>query len=295
MAGRKVDLAALAGEPAHDGRAPKLPSSAPRSVPLNEVAPNPRNVRVIDADDPEVLFIRDSIAEHGQLQACTVVTRRAFLAIFPELEEDIGSATYVQVIGGRRRVALELLGRNMDISVNDDLAENRAQFVSATAAENIARQDYNVIEEALALAELVKEVGSGAAAARKWGKTPAWVTQRMNLLKLAPDVQGTIRAGRVPLRDVRNLHTVPLDEQAEVLRDFLQRKESFTAVNDPDDDAAPAPAQRTPKLRTPLSVAEYRFKRLGGSLDEAAQTVRQALTSREERRAFAAMVTRDDD
>lgn len=74
----------------------------------------------------------------------------------------------MQVTGRRRRVALPLAGKStMDIRVHDHLAESRL-FLSATAAENIDRRDYNAVEEARAVVHLVREAGSTRRRPTSW-------------------------------------------------------------------------------------------------------------------------------
>jgi ParB family chromosome partitioning protein len=274
MAGKRVDLSSLASAAPAEVRAPRIANHGSRSVLLERVAANPLNTRVLDPDSPKIHEIADSIRKNGQLQACTVVTVAAFLKIFPELENKLGTADFVQVTGGRRRLALQRLDEMMDISVKDDLAESRALFVSATAAENLDRQDYDAVEEARAIELIIKECGSPAAAADRLSRTRAWVTQRMNLLKLAPEVQDLIRAGGVPLRDVRKLHEWPVTEQMDALRVILKRKAAV------DKAAEVGPGERgavtVPEPRT-ASTLVTTVRRLGTTPPLIAESLRAAL------------------
>lgn len=189
----------------------------PRSLRLPQIAPNPFNTRDIEADSAKIAEIAESMRLHGQLQAVAVVTREAFLAIFPEChdhKEMTDRVTHVQVMGGRRRAAADLLGlRTLDVVVKDQLAATRAAFLEATAEENLNRQDLDPIEEARAVALIVAEHGSGKLAAERLNKTAPWVSQRLNLLKLEPEIQAAVRAGEVPLRSVREWHRLPAEAQ----------------------------------------------------------------------------------
>jgi len=291
MAGKRIDLSSLANEAPPEGiRAPRFAGHGSRSVLLDLVAANPLNTRFLDPDSPKTREIEDSIRKHGQLQACTVVTRAAFLKIFPEFESKIGAADFVQVTGGRRRLALQSLDILMDIAVKDELADSRAQFVSATAAENIDRQDYDAIEEARAIDLIIREAGTAAAAAEKLSRTRAWVTQRMNLLKLAPEVQDVIRAEGVALRDVRKLHMYPAERQLDVLRGYLKRKASLDKSVDaePEDPGHPnVPAPRA--ASTPAAAV----RRLGSTPPLIAQSLRAVLPP-EDLRALAQLLMTDD-
>lgn len=274
MAGKRVDLSSLASAAPAEVRAPRIASTGSRSVLLERVAANPLNTRGLDPDSLKIHEIADSIRQNGQLQACTVVTLGAFLKIFPEFEDRVGAVEFVQVTGGRRRLALQRLDEMMDISVKDSLAESRAQFVSATAAENLDREDYDAVEEARAIELIIKEAGSPAAAADRLSRTRAWVTQRMNLLKLAPEVQDLIRAGNVPLRDVRKLHLYPLTEQMDVLRGILKRKAAVDKTADTEPDG---PGNSVPEPRAASSTVATAVRRLGATPPLIAESLRAAL------------------
>ena len=56
---------------------------------------------------------------------------------------------YVVVNGCRRLAAAHKYGReDLAIVVNDDIARDRITLISASIAENVDRQDFDVIEEA---------------------------------------------------------------------------------------------------------------------------------------------------
>jgi len=280
MAGKRVNLAELADEPPLDARVPAFAdTNASRAVRVGQVAANPLNTRDVQA--AKISSIADSIRAHGQLQPCTVVARAAFLAIFPEHEQSIGTATYVQVTGGRRLAAVIEAGiPTLDITVKNGLAESRALFVSATAAENLDREDYDPIEEAHAVQLLVQECGTGKAAAEQLSRTPPWVTQRLNLLKLAPAVQVALRSGDIPLREVRDLHKLSAEEQVTALTAWQERRSSpeLTAVNsgEAEGEAKPAGDTRLPTQRpSPVTAA---IRKLGNTPTQIAANLRSQLS-----------------
>jgi ParB family transcriptional regulator, chromosome partitioning protein len=273
---------------------PRRDDLTDRHAKLADIAPNPLNIRVIDPDSPKVQELATSIRLNGQLTSAAVVSRFAFVAIFPEYAEQVGDARYVQVNGGRRRAAVSVLERDghippgeagLDIAVKNDLAASRDAFVAATAEENIARQDYDPIEEARAVSLVVKEAGSQDAAARRFGRSPGWITQHLNLLKLAPPVQAALIAGDIPLRDVRQMHSLPESEQIAILAEMLAARNSATVPTDPPATAgSPEPAEPpqspevpdtspadTPRLRASRVVAAIR--RLGDTPSKIADSL----------------------
>lgn len=297
MAGKRINLSDLADEPVlEDARVPTFVDSAPRTARLDQVAPNPMNTRDVHADPEKIANIAESMRLHGQLQPCAVVTRAAFLAIFPEYQAAMGSVAYVQITGGRRYAAAALAGLSaLDITIKNALAESRAQFIGATAAENIDREDYDPVEEALAVQLLVQECGSGKAAAERLARTPPWVTQRLNLLKLIPEIQALVRAGEMPLREVRTLHQLSVVEQSAALTAWRKAQEptGSTAAELADDgDAGRAASTDTPSVRIRLSPAASAIRRLGGTPDKIAESLRAELP-RDDLKRLAEELLRD--
>src|SRR4051794_32779170 len=157
-------------------------------VRLAAVAPNPLNRRQVHAHPAAIDSLAESLREYGQMKACTVVTRGAFVTAFPELAEQVEEVDFVHVDGALRRAAVEQAGLgHLAVTVDDGYVSSRRRFIGATVAENLDRTDFNPMEEAEQIAVLVAEVGTQTAAAEQLRKTGAWVTQRLNLLKLVPD------------------------------------------------------------------------------------------------------------
>jgi len=120
----------------------------------------------------------------------------------------------VVINGNRRLAAAREFGRDhLEVVVNDAIARDKVTLIAAAIAENVARQDFDVIEEAKAVEALVAECGSGDKAAEHLHKTPAWVSQRRALLHLEPELQGALRRGELAIREARSLARVPREEQ----------------------------------------------------------------------------------
>lgn len=281
MTSRHINLADLADEPLlPEARVSGLADNTPRSIRIDHVAPNPLNTRDVTANRAKISEIADSMREHGQLQPCPVVTRDAFLAIFPEYEEGIGTATHVQVMGARRRAgAIEAGLPTLDITVKNNLASSRAEFVAATAAENIDREGYDPIEEAKAIQLVVREAGSGKAAAARLARTPGWISQRQALLKLTPEMQDLVSAGRLPIRVAREIGAkIPPERQMGEWRRRLSQNgvvaDDDSAVDAHTDQPSPPKAAGERPKRTPQAAA---IRRLGGTPSGIATALRTEL------------------
>jgi ParB family chromosome partitioning protein len=220
-----ADLAASVGDKSpveHGATKPDAPPS--RAVPLSDLTPNPRNPR----DDVGNLEDLASIADM-QLQPAVVVTAQAYRQLYPD---DVITTRYVVVNGCRRLAAAHKFGRtDLEIVVNDKVARDRVTLISASIAENVDRQDFDVIEEARAVEALVQECGQADDAAERLHKTKGWVSQRRALLQLAPELQTALRRGELALREARSLARVPVWEQ-------VSRWQAALDKRDKSDDAA---------------------------------------------------------
>lgn len=278
--GQKVNLSDLAGEPdLDDGRGPRAlapDSGSGRPIRLDQLALNPLNKRVLGARPDAIAELADSMRVNGQLQPCAVVTRAAFRRVFPDHDAYLGRAAFVQVTGARRHLAAQQLSwEAIEAVIKDDLASSTLRFLSATAAENLDRRDFDPVEEAEQVQLIVEAAGSGQAAAEHLHRSPGWISQRLNLLQLAPELHAALRAGDIPLREVRTLHT--LDRAAQ-----LAALHRFTAVNrgSTGEPGNAAGATATPPSDRPTPAARA-IRRLGGTPDKIAAALRTELTSDE--------------
>lgn len=223
-------LAAAVGDdsPVDGDRYAAASSSRPnlslfRTASLADLSTNPYNSRDSLGDLDELA----SIAEH-QLQPAVVVTRSAFVRIYPDAEV---STKWVVVLGNRRLAAAHKFGRSdLNIVVMDELARDRSTLKAAIIAENVDRSGFDVIEEAKAVEDLVHELGSADAAAEVLRKSKTWVSHRRALLKLAPELQEATRRGDLAIREARTLARVPLEDQVARWNAARERR------NDPQPD-----------------------------------------------------------
>lgn len=277
--GQKVNLSDLAGDPdLDDGRGPRAlaPDGGGRPIRLDQLALNPLNKRVLGSRPDAIAELADSMRVNGQLQPCTVVTRAAFRRVFPDHDAHLGRAAFVQVTGARRYLAAQQLRwEAIETVVKDDLASSTLRFLGATAAENLDRRDFDPVEEAEQVQLIVEAAGSGQAAAEHLHRSPGWISQRLNLLRLAPELHAALRAGDIPLREVRTLHTLNHAAQLAALH-------RFTAVNRGSTGEADGAAgtTSTPPVDRPTPAARA-IRRLGGTPDRIATALRTELTSDE--------------
>lgn len=238
--GRKTDLASLARAVGDHSPVERIAAAhddvSGRTTPLTDLVANPRNPR----DDVGDLEDLASIADM-QLQPAVAVTRAAYLKLYPD---DAIAAKYVVVNGCRRLAAAHKYGRtDLLVLVNDEIARDRVTLISASITENVDRQDFDVIEEAKAVAALVEECGRADEAAKRLRRTAGWVSQRRALLALAPELQTALRRGELAIREARSLAQVPLEQQVVRWRAAIDKKDRPGEGSGPDQPRTPTPAR----------------------------------------------------
>jgi ParB family chromosome partitioning protein len=86
-------------------------------------------------------------------------------------------------------------------------------------------------------------------------------------------MQALLRAGEIPIREARNLATLPPHEQLSAWR-ARQAASELTAVNPDTESEAPAPRPRTTNRVSPAASA---IRRLGGTPPKIAASLRSEL------------------
>ncbi|MFX1760917.1 chromosome partitioning protein parb [Rhodococcus gordoniae] len=256
-------------------------------VPVGRLVANPRNPRDELGDLSDLATIVDR-----QLQPGTVVSRAAWLKLWPEDEDDIGTAEYIVVNGNRRLAAAQKYGRpGLDVVLRDSIATDRGEILWAATSENIDRRDFDVLEEAKAVELMVSEFGSADAAAKKLGRSKGWVSQRRALLKLAPELQAALRAGDLAVRQARSLARVPLEEQVAAWQAAQNSEPEPEVEPEASDSEEPQPKEPASKLE-PVDKVAQALKRLGADPDVLAAAVRKHFTDDERRKLIDALELR---
>ncbi|MFG2197112.1 ParB/RepB/Spo0J family partition protein [Streptomyces sp. NPDC048639] len=190
------------------------------SVPVQDLAHNPFNPREELSGLDETAA---SLAEKGQLTALTVVTSDAFLAAHPDQAGPIGEASWVVLDGNRRLAAAVQAGlESLRVDVNDALAPDAATLLENALVANLHRVDVPPLDEAKAIRDLVKIHGSQNTVAKRLSKSGAWVSQRLALLELAPDLQDKLEAGELKVEAARRIGRMPKEEQPAAVEEAVQ-------------------------------------------------------------------------
>ena len=163
---------------------------APREIDLDLLRPNPDQPRQA-VDDSKLDELAQSIKTHGVIQPIVVTTRD-------------GDPGFEIVAGERRWRAAQRAGLLRVPVVVREMPRTRRLEVALI--ENIQRENLNPIEEAAAYRQLADEFGmTQQQIADAVGKERATVANYQRLLRLPPEVQAEVAAGRLSMGHARAL------------------------------------------------------------------------------------------
>ncbi|MFE9500745.1 ParB/RepB/Spo0J family partition protein [Streptomyces collinus] len=231
----------------------QIPSYELVRLRLDQVSSTPLNPRRNFGTDDEMTRLGEELRQ-AQLAACVAVTRDAYLALWPDHEQRIGSALHVLVNGERRFRSAAHVGLDaLDFVIRDDLAPSREQFIKHLLEENLSREDFDVIERARGVEQLVSVCAEGAGrgarsrAAEQLGKDRSWVTNQLVLLMLPVEIQRMLSAGTMSERDgraaARHLKDNPGLDTADLLQYLRETKDAAAQVKALEKEAVAAARQ----------------------------------------------------
>ncbi|KUN18399.1 plasmid partitioning protein [Streptomyces antibioticus] len=242
VSARRAAIGAATGVPT-DGVAP------PTRLPVTRISPNPENPRTSLGDLTE---LTGSLKEHGQKQAITVMNRDAYLKANPARANDLEpDTTHVVVDGSSRLAAAREAGlTHLNVMVDDEQGSDGDAILESALVANIHRNDLDPLDEARALQRLLSIHGSQVKLAKRLSKSQGWVSQRLALLNLTPELQAAV--GEEPVELLRSIAKEPHERQEAALQELKAeraRKEEERRAPTPAPSLTPAVApEPTPTL-----------------------------------------------
>ncbi|OWA01057.1 chromosome partitioning protein ParB [Streptomyces sp. CS227] len=220
-------------------KAPTEGAPPPVKLPVGLISLNPSNPR---SDLGDLYELGASLRDHGQKQAITIMSRFAYLEAHPDHAENVEEGTkYVAIDGNSRLAAAREAGlAEIKVTVDEDLGANADEVLESALVANIHRKDLDPLDEARALRQLLQVVGTQQALAARLHRSQGWVSQRLALLGLTPELQEKLTAGEEPAELLRQVGNKKPEEQAAHLTRLKEKKagKKRTAVS----DSVPAPA-----------------------------------------------------
>ncbi|GAA2340239.1 ParB/RepB/Spo0J family partition protein [Streptomyces kunmingensis] len=201
------------------------PDSRLRTLPLEQLVPTAFNPRRNFGSETDLKEFGQKL-KTKQLQPAVAVTREAYLKLWEDEADAVGTHRYVIANGERRYRASQLIGlETLEVIVDDTIATSRATFLDAVLSENNDREDLDPVEQAIGIQTMVDQLGGKTKVAEHYGKSAGWVTQQLYLLKLAPELQQLVSSGILPVRETRALIKLPVEEQATAWENRLTARE----------------------------------------------------------------------
>jgi ParB family transcriptional regulator, chromosome partitioning protein len=194
-----------------DAPEPQTSVRSPLDVDIDLLEPNDYQPRT-HMEDERLEDLARSIRANGIIQP--IVARRT------------DSGRYQIIAGERRWRAAQRAGlQRVPVVIKEVAPGERQRRLEMALIENIQRENLNPIEEAQAYQKLVAEFGlKHDEIAAQVGKDRSSVANALRLLKLPPEVQAEVAAGRLSMGHARAI--VSLAEEADqrrVARDVLSR------------------------------------------------------------------------
>ncbi|MFF4021193.1 ParB/RepB/Spo0J family partition protein [Streptomyces sp. NPDC001843] len=242
VSARRAAVAAATGVPT-DGVAP------PTELPTGRISLNPDNPRSTLGD---LTDLAGSLRTHGQKQAITVMNRDTYIKANPDREADLEPDTHYVVIDGSSRLAAarEAGLPTVKVMVSDDQGSTSEELLESALVANIHRQDLDELDEARALNRLLAIHGSQTALAKRLHRSQGWVSQRLALLGLTPELQS--RIGQEPIDILRAVGNKPAEQQEAFLEELKAERARKEA-----ERPAQKPGRRPAATPGPESLAHY--------------------------------------
>jgi ParB family chromosome partitioning protein len=194
-----------------EGVSVEAPSARTIEVEAIQLIPNRYQPRK-DFDGEELRSLTESIRRNGLLQP--VVVRR--------IQEGSEAGRYELIAGERRWRAAQAAGLERIPAVVREATDD--EMLGLALIENLQRADLNPIEAARAYRRLAEEFNlTQEEIAQRVGKDRSSIANLIRLLALPPDVQESVRSGRLSLGHAKALLSLPTGPaQTRVARQILK-------------------------------------------------------------------------
>ena len=208
-------------------------------IPSDSIYPNPNQPRKV-FDQSELVNLAISIRMNGILQPITV----------REVENG-----YELVSGERRLRASKLAGLlNVPCIVVEVNSLKSAVFA---LIENLQRQNLGYFEEAQAINKLMKDFSlSQDEAARRLGKAPSTVSNKLRLLGLPEEARNLLSENGLSERHARALLRLQEEDIMEVLQKVIDRKLNVTQTEKLVDEYVSR--GKAPKRQTKIMFSDVK-------------------------------------
>ncbi|MEI7029600.1 ParB/RepB/Spo0J family partition protein [Streptomyces pratensis] len=240
--------------------APTEGAPPPLKLPVDVISLNPDNPREELGD---LTDLGASLRDHKQKTAISIMSRFAYLEGNPDRKDDLEKGTKYVVIDGNSRLAAAREAGLTEIKVmlDDELGSNPDEILESAFVANVHRQDLDPLDEAKVLQRLLAIHKTQEALAARLHRSQGWVSQRLALLSLTPELKEKLQSGEESAALLRRVGKKKPEEQEEHLRRLKekgQRASKGNAVTKTPAIPAPSPpAQDHYDVMTPASDSAH--------------------------------------
>ncbi|MGW7276086.1 ParB/RepB/Spo0J family partition protein [Streptomyces sp. NPDC054864] len=195
----------------------------PTKLPVERISPNPDNPRTEFGDLTE---LGNSLKDHGQKQAVTVMNRDAYVKANPARESELEDGTTHVVLDGSSRLwaAREVGVPELKVMVDDTQGTTEDELLESALVANVHREALEPMDEARALQRLLAIHGTQSKLAKRLHRSQGWVSQRLALLGLTPELQESLERKDEPVDLLRAVGKKPPEEQQRALDQLKKQK-----------------------------------------------------------------------
>ncbi|NUK09942.1 ParB/RepB/Spo0J family partition protein [Streptomyces lunaelactis] len=204
-------------------KAPTEGAPPPVELPVSLISLNPANPRSKLGD---LTDLTGSMRDHGQKTAISIMSRFTYIEANPDREEELEAGTKYVVIDGNSRLAAAREGglTKIKVMLDEDLGSNPDEILESALVANIHRQDLDHLDEARALEQLLAVHGTQEALAARLHRSQGWVSQRLALLGLTPELQQKLETGEEPADLLRLVGRKKPEEQEQHLQQLKDKR-----------------------------------------------------------------------
>lgn len=185
-------------------------------LPVEDISLNPDNPR---SELGDLTDLAGSLRDHGQKTAISIMGRTAYLAANPGRADALEPDTrYVVIEGNSRLAAAREAGLStIKVMVDDEMGSDPNELLESALVANVHRKDLDPLDEARALQQLLEVHGNQEALAARLHRSQGWVSQRLGLLTLTPELQERLAQGQESASNLRAVGRKPPEEQETAL------------------------------------------------------------------------------
>lgn len=196
--------------PDYDFRNAKL-----ANIPLNLIRENTEALRTqVDKADEAYLGLVDSVRKHGIMNAISV----------REIVDPATNETLYGLIDGLHRFNAAM-DAGLTVIPAQIIAMDDANLVEAQILGNVHKIETKAVQYTKALLAVLggNPLLTLGELAGRLSRSESWLRERLQLVKLAPDIQALVDKGDLGLTNAYALTRLPIDKQAELLQSALSQ------------------------------------------------------------------------